>query len=384
MKKIKDFFGNINMQRRSFLKLAGLSSLGLGLTPLSAKWGNAGQPKVYKPLADWKTDENGNSYFIPRNIRTDNVNDQGTVTAKVDGLWRKYPVREFDDDFHEWWISEKTWYYDQLIAFFEGETDELEISSGGHHHPMLCTYGRKYGSRGDSDFHLNTAVKGLTIIPKEEHIQYINDEVEKVYEAVRQGTAKIPVDIFKLRQELYQDKTLWDKTRFATLELYSGRPINKEDDGGGYGFTETKTFQNLMVNPMATMGYLGLHASTNDSPFFGGQEGLYPHFQFRGFCWLISYYNPANTEYELAIADYINQAHCGYHGGACDIATNIFLIVEQFNETPSYDPGRGKRTVPSHDYENSSKPVLAIKPRQKKKLTTAEKLDLIKKMGIPV
>ena len=100
------------------------------------------------------------------------------VTARVDGWWRTYRVREFDDEFFEWWIAEKIWFYDQLTAFIEGETNEFTIPNGGHHHPMLSTYGKKFGGRGDSDFHLNTTVKGYTIIPKAENIQYINDEID--------------------------------------------------------------------------------------------------------------------------------------------------------------------------------------------------------------
>jgi hypothetical protein len=389
MKKEQKLLKESGIERRSFLKLTGLSSLGLSLGfPYFSKWGNvdAGEQQSYRSAAEWKTDDNGNTYFVPKNIKTDRVND-GIISARVDGAWKKYPVREFDDNFHDWWIAEKTWYYEQLIAFFTGELETLDVPNGGHHHPMLATYGKKIGRRGDSDFHLNLAVKGFTIVPKIENIDMINEEVDKIYAAAEEGKADLPVDLFKLRRDLYQDKSLWDKTKFATLELYSGRPINAADIAGNYGFNETKTFQNIIANPMSSLTYMGLWRTPGGQTYLEGLEGLIPEWTFKGFCWLISHHNPANTEYEMKIATYVNDAHCKYHGGACDIATNVFVVTEEFNTTPSYDPyGRGKRSVPPYDYGSSSSSPDAVHRygNNKKKLTKAEKIQLIKDLKLPV
>ena len=374
----KSVFNGAGIKRRSFLKTFGISSVGMGLGfPFFARRGRASQQTAGSPVAVWKTDADGNRYFVPQNLWTDEVNDKNQLTARVDGWPRTYTLREFSDEFHDWWIEEKMWYYDELIAFVEGESESFHIPNGGHHHPMLSTYGRIFGKRGDSDFHLNTAVKGFTIIPKQSNIDYINTEVAKVYE-----TGSIPGDLFNLRKQLYQDKSLWDKTRFATLELYSGRPINIADPEGPFGFTETHTFQNVYVNPMATLSYMSLYNTEGGQSYLGGAADLTPHFEFRGFCWLVSYYNPANTGYEKAIADYINGAHCGWHGGACDVTTNIFLIAEQFNNTPDYDAGRGKRVVPPESYGQAGMRV--VKPHGKKMLSKRERIELIKKLRLPV
>jgi hypothetical protein len=383
----------VSHSRRNFLKLAGLSSAGLSMGfPLNTKWAEAsgdclgyGKEKIY-----WKTDPDGNRYFVQDNLMTGpnpgwpNSETNPYILARYDRWWNAFPVREFDDDFHDWWIEEKNWYYQQLIDFFEGKSDELGIPNGGHHHPMLATDSRKLCSRGDSQFHLNCTPKGFTIIPKAENIQYIADQVQEIYDLAEEGKASLPVDLFKLRQSLYADKSLWDKTKFATLELYSGRPIDAEDpsnEGGIYGFNETHTFQNLMVNPMATLAYMSLWEDE--------RMGI-PTFEFRGFCWLISNYNPNITEYEKAIHDYINLAHCGYHGGSCVIATNLFVITEEFNNTPGYDPiGRGKRVVPPPEpglYDlPEEEPMSTVKNTSKKKmLTKDEKLELLKRRKLLV
>jgi hypothetical protein len=383
MGKIKEFLKTQTMQRRSFLKAAGLSSAGLSLgLPFSPKKGNAAVMSADGPITYhkniWKTDANGNTYFTPKNLRTDKVNSEGKIVAKVDGWWRSYQSREFDSDFQEFWIAEKNWYYDRLIAFFEGKSDTMEIPNGGHHHPMLATYGTSWSGRGDSDFHLNCAPKGFTILPKEDKIEYINQQIEAAY-----ASGDVPVGVFKKRKELYNQRDLWAKDRFATLELYSGHPINSTDDYGPYPFKETHTFSNVIDNPMSTLTYMSLYNTDGTQSWLGGEADETPTFEFRGFCWMISFYNPANSPYENAISDYINQAHCKYHGGACDIATNIFLIVEEFNNTPGYGThGRGRRSVPSFPYQEPTKTY--ISGINTKKMTSSEKMELLKKLRIPV
>ena len=386
MKKVKEYFKDKSLQRRSFLKLAGLSVAGLSMG--LPRWSHAGETPAeisgdHKHL--WHTDKDGNLYFIPTNLKTDKI-DQNIVKAKVDGEWETYPIREFDDEFHTWWIAEKNWYYDQLIAFFEHQTDKMNIPNGGHHHPMLATYGLKKSGRGDSKFHLNNTPKGFTIIPKPENMAYIMEQIEAIY---NDPNADLPVDIFKKRKELYQQKDLWDKKRFATLESFSGRPINANDSDGCYGFKETHTFSNVMDNPMSTLTYMGIWNTDGTQSYFQGVADVTPTFEFRGFSWMISYYNPFNNDYEKKIAEYINQGHCGYHGGPCDIATNVFLVCEQFNNTPcTYTEGRGKRSVPPYTYDDyydvCPEPMITSKPKSAKKLTKADKIALIKKLRIPV
>lgn len=398
MKKDKKFFREKkSLPRRSFLKLAGLSSVGLSMGfPLNTRWAEAAtvETNAVKDLGIWKKDAQGRTYFVQNNLKIGpnaewiTTEDNPHVLAKYDGWWWAYPVREFDDEFHDWWIYEKSWYYDRLIAFFNGESETMEVPNGGHHHPMLSTYGSKYRNRGDSKFHLNSTPKGLTIIPKVDQIDYINQQIDQAYEV-----GPVPVGVFQKRRELYQDKTLWDKTKFATLELYTGRPINEEDpgnQGGYYGINETHTFQNLVVNPMATLTYMSLFNTDGTQPYFQGSEDDTATFEFKGFCRLIHNYNPNNTDYELAIHNYINQAHCRYHGGSCEISTNIFIISEEFNNSPGYDPyARGKRVVPLpepglYDLPSASNLVAARSEFKKKYRTRSEKIELLKKLRIPV
>ena len=139
-----------------------------------------------------------------------------------------------------------------------------------------------------------------------------------------------------------------------------------------------------MVNPMSVLTYMGLWGTDGTQSYFEGRSDEIPTFEFRGFSWLISNYNPNITEYEKAIHDYINLAHCGYHGGSCVIATNLFVISEEFNNSPGYDNyARGKRVVPEPEpglYDLPEATSTAKSASCKKKiLTKEEKLELLKK-----
>lgn len=397
MKKIAQEIKGRGGQRRSFLKLAGLSTLGLSMGfPLNTRWAEASTIETNALLDGkiWKKDPaTGLTYFVQNNLNlgpnSQWVNDPVNpyVLAKYEGWWWAYPVRAFDEEFHNWWIYEKNWYYNRLIAYFNDETDSMEVPNGGHHHPMLTTYGSKHRNRGDSKFHLNTTPKGFTIIPKVDKIDEINAKIDEAYEV-----GPIPQKVFETRRDLYADKTLWDKTKFATLELYTGRPINEDDQGnqgGYYGFNETHTFQNLIVNPMSTLSYMSLYNTDGTQTYFAGTTDETATFEFRGFSRLIHNYNPNNTEYETAIHNYINQAHCRYHGGSCEISTNIFIISEEFNNSPGYDPyARGKRVVPPPEpglYSNTAKNLAALRNEfNNKNKTKSEKIELLKHLKIPV
>jgi hypothetical protein len=135
---------------------------------------------------------------------------------------------------------------------------------------------------------------------------------------------------------------------------------------------------------MASLCYMALWNTDGTQAYFEGASGETPTFEFRGFCWLIAYYNPDNSEYEKSIADYINQAHCKQHGGSCKIATNLFLIAEEFNNTPGFDPyGRGRRVVPAFTYPTTAQ-AASGEAGAVKQMTRSEKMALAEKMGIPV
>ncbi|MCK5186331.1 MAG: hypothetical protein KAR43_04295 [Deltaproteobacteria bacterium] len=380
MKNIKDLIKEKVMPRRSFLKTAGLSSLGLSMGfPLKSKWAYAQEPQEKKAKANWKTNDDGYQYFVQDNILT-NWLDDGYILARVDGWWWIYNINEYEDDFHAWWLEEKMWYYDQLLDYFTGETEDYNVPNGGHHHPMLATYGKKWFNRGDSLFHLNNTPKGYTLLPKGEYLRDLIDELNALYD---DPNAKIPEDIFQFRKDKFAQEELWDKSKFATIEIYSGHPFDEDD--WDLSFKETHTFQNVLENPMGTLTYMSLFRTTGEQTYFNGDEDETPTFEFRGICWMIDPHNPGITQYEKDAADYINQAFSKYHGLRDDYIINLFVMTEEFNNSPTDrdDYGLGKRVVPPFNYGSSNNMAVKSNPK-KKRLTKEEKIELIKQLKIPL
>ena len=86
-------------------------------------------------------------------------------------------------------------------------------------------------------------------------------------------------------------------------------------------------------------------------------------------------HNPNLTQYEKDITYYLNQAFSRYHGLRDDFIANVFVMTEEFNNSPT-DSGKfglGKRVVPPYDYGVSSK--RAVKSgTEKRRLTKEEKI----------
>lgn len=380
MGKIKDCIKQRGMPRRSFLKMAGLSSLGLNLGfPPHARWAFAEESPQRESSIPWRMNSEGYPYFVQKNIKTGWLDD-GYMLARLDNSWWIYKTAAFEDEFYTWWLEEKMWYYDQLLAYFSGETDEYDIPNGGHHHPMLATYGKKYGNRGDSMFHLNNTPKGYTLIPKKEYLRELIDELNAIYDNPQ---ADLPEDVFKFRIEKYNREELWDKNKFATLEIYTGHPFEAGD--WDLGFKETHTFQNIMENPMGTVTFMSLYNTPGEQSYFNGEEGHTPTFEFRGFCWMMSPHNPNLTQYEKDVCYYLNQAFSRYHGLRDDFIANLFVLTEEFNNSPTDSAafGLGKRVVPPYDYGVSER-MAAQTGFKKSRLTKEEKSALLKRLKIPV
>ena len=229
-------------------------------------------------------------------------------------------------------------------------------------------------------FHLNNTPKGYTLIPKKEYLKDIIDELNALYD---DPTTKLPEDIFKFRIEKYEQEELWDKNKFATLEIYTGHPFDEGD--WDLGFKETHTFQNIMKNPMGTVTFMSLYNTTGEQTYFNGEEGHTPTFEFRGFCWMMSPHNPNLTQYEKDVCYYLNQAFSRYHGLRDDFIANLFIMTEEFNNSPTDSAafGLGKRVVPPYNYGESRK--MKMKANVKKgKLTKEEKITLLRELKIPV
>lgn len=218
-------------QRRNFLKWGGASLLSLPIiTNAKSAIGESifGWRKNY-----WKGSE-GSEYFVNRTVNTTQI-DSGYIQARVDGWWRRFQLRDSDEDF---W----NWNFDERLQRLEIQQDPEWLANptaiaGGPAQPWLATYGNRRG-RGDSAFHLNNKVVYISLAPKEEYIEEINN---RMLDDIDKGISFR--DDLQWWIDIHYDRDLWRKDIQVAMEVFCTPEF------------ETHTFLNLMENPVSTIGY---------------------------------------------------------------------------------------------------------------------------------
>ena len=343
--------------RRSFMKLAGLTSLITVLPTFKTREAHARyvcNRNWWKSRQIYSTAEQTNKsveYCVQHNLRQEN----GTVWSNLDNMWRRFDVRALSDDFMKWGCSERYFYYDERLNVGEAGPPTI-MKNGGIHHGMVATYGNWIGRR-DSSFHLNVATKGTALCPK-------SDTIKELLPVLEQLKIENPPDritqYYQIMQGIYSDINNFDKTKMLTLELYTQPTQGTLYDAG---YKETHTFANMMANPICTIGFMQQESPQKNyfDPNGTGGYNEFPygvHYEMRAIPKVIHCWAPEmGNEYDIfkyqeaedpdAIFGYwVNFLHTFYHGGRANITTVIYNVCELFNNTPD-DPGRGIRVVPS-------------------------------------
>jgi hypothetical protein len=356
--KIRNVFSGNNLSaRRTFLKLAGLTSLVTVLPTFKTKAAHA----RYVANRNWwytrdvfSTSENTSKsaeYCVQHNLNTDSASD-GILWSNIDNRWRKYPIRQLSDDFMKWGCSERHFYYDERLDT-GGEGPPTVMKNGGIHHGMVASYGNWKG-RGDSAFNINIAVKGTALCPSRETILELLPVLEQL--KIDDPPDRI-TQYYEIMRGIYSDISNFDKTKLVTLELFT-----QQTDGPLYdaGYKETHTFANMMANPICSIGFLQQeHPQKNyfDPNGSGGyndfEYGI--HYEVRTIPKVLHCWAPAmGNEYDVfkyqdaedsdAIFGYwVNFLHTFYHGGRANVTAVVHNVIEQFFNYP-YD---GIRVVPS-------------------------------------
>jgi hypothetical protein len=301
--------------RRSFLKFGGVS---LGTL---AAWG-----KTKNLFADSaETNELGREHNIPwywspegypqqQTVDASHVKD-GYIRAKVDGLWRKFNIIEVNQEFKDWNFTER-------LQRLENLRNGGPPSYGGAHMPAVVTHGGI--KRGDSNFSLNCAFKGMELAPKEGKVQELIDALESRFSATMQEKVQFQID-------MYSNSALWDQTKLISLEIFTvppGEPYRIE------GYAETHTFRNQMRNPQSTVCFCA--------------KSVFSSFELKTIAHIVHLNDESADMYERLLVKFANYQRALYHGttmiGGIEVMGVIYYVVEEFNNTP--DAGhRGARVA---------------------------------------
>ncbi len=312
------------IKRRSFLKWGGASLLS-GTILSSLKTALSREPNSKKDY--WITGPDGEQYFVHSTVKADKIND-ATLKARVDHWWHTYRLAELDDNFFDWYIKDKL----DMYSIMAGEADH-PMANGGHHHPTVATCGNRKG-RGDSSFSLNTAIKGMALLPRDEYMKELITAMESFKERADARDPDLAEDLRSWRIEIYNEKSLWDRTALGSLELFTGFEA--------FGFKETHTFQNMMENPVATVLFLDIW-----------QTASAPCWEIRTIPFLVHYNDPSPVKKFEDWRYYLALSHAAYHGGSTSFIGCIYNVVEEFNNAVTAN-GFGQRAVPPFTYTVAS------------------------------
>jgi len=282
------------VNRRTFLKLSGLSAFGSLFIPRFVRRSAAQDDEPNYWI--------GSRYFIQDTVEMGDLPER--IWARINGSWHVYPSRELPQQFVTWNLSSRIEMLEDMLS------GQMNMSYDGPHNAAVATVSR-FG-RGDSDFLINNAYKGMGMVPKPDRIDEIIDLLKTT-----QGhsmSARLQILIGN-----YSDETIWDRTKQGSLELYSSAAF------------ETHSFKNQMRNPISTVVFL-------DSISY----------ELRTIARLIHPSDPTLTPDETKMVDYINTVHNYFHGGTYTSIVAVYYVIEVFDNSPGTSRA-GSRVVPPLD-----------------------------------
>jgi hypothetical protein len=306
------------LARRSFMKLGGFSLLSfftlngakkaLGAEQDFSEPGITGNIKRY-----WEADG-----LTPRQ-RTVKVNNLSNdiITARVDGIWKQFKVKELNQTFRDFQSSSLVAIYDFIMAnsapFFGGVYCPAIISDNGI-------------KRGDSQFKLNGAYKFVFPCPKEEFIDDItNGLMERLTDNVGRRI---------WMKDNWADQSLWNyKIQVGRDETVMG-PADQVKRRDNAENRETHTFRNLMESPLAVILYL---SSSN-----------FISYEVRTICRYAAPpvdFTTVPDTYEEKISRFINVLGYTSHQVDHRFPAMIFYVVETFDNSMMEGFGEGTRIV---------------------------------------
>jgi hypothetical protein len=301
------------LSRRGLFKVSGMLSAPLLASGLLSKSATAGDlptgqttPSactIVQPQREAYWTDQGR-YFVQPTLDDSRI-AQGIISARIDGQWQDFPIRQLNENFVEWNFTKRT---DMLNSMMTGQLDMYNDI----HNAAVATYGAR---RGDSAFSLNVAYKGTGWVPKPEYIEDMTQD----YWDHRSASMATKMGIIR---DNYDNRDLWRRDIIGSLELYTQN-----------GF-ETHSFLNQMANPISVICF---HDTTS--------------YEVRCITQLMHPDNPDLSDEQYAIHTWINYAHDFFHGEGTLVDNRIsviYWVVEQFDKSPmgQTSSAGGYRVVP--------------------------------------
>lgn len=247
---------------------------------------------AYNPI-EWE-----DGYFINKNVTS-----KGDTLIVFDGnVWNKYTTTFLPDAFIEWSIETRMETFSNVR---KGKMPRL----AGAHNGMVASYGL---NRGDSEFLINNAVKGMGFCPDEDHIDSILELLESTINA-----EDFEIKLQTLENLYSNAKDIYAHDKLLSLELYSEPQF------------QTGTFINQYMNPRVSIVFLDI-----------------PSYEVKAIAQMYHPDNPELTDYEKKVVKYANLIHSYFHGDfEKTFIAVVYNTIEVFDNSPGKG-GKGMRIMP--------------------------------------
>lgn len=232
--------------------------------------------------------------------------EQGIIRARVGGKWQDFETVDVPEAFLAWNFKHRLGQLAGYAKMMAGEDFTPALS--GPHDGIVASHGAK---RKDSHFDINNAVKGIGWLPRRDKLAEVTALINSTWDAPMPAKLAVLESLYQRGDEMFD-------TRVQTsLELYA-RP--------NY---ETHTFLNQMEDPGVAVVFLDLPES----------------YELRCIAQMMHPDDPALTDYEKQVVEYINLVHDYFHGTSPGKSIGVlYHVVQVFDNSPP--KGRGRRVVP--------------------------------------
>lgn len=151
--------------------------------------------------------------------------DNGYVSLSVKGKEKTYKLSDLNEDFYNWQLQTRS----KGLKIFLGL--EKGAPNFSPHTVVMSTYSE------DTEFPVNSCIKGLGLVPKDE---YIEDLAKKAMDLIQLAREKGINETFRERVQfllnLYDNPDLFNKSVLSSIEMYY-----------------KKSYQNVLKDPRATL-----------------------------------------------------------------------------------------------------------------------------------
>ena len=151
--------------------------------------------------------------------------ENGTVQLTVRGQEKVYRLHELDETFFNWQIQTRA----KSLKIFLGL--EKNVPNFSPHTVVMSTFS------DEEEFPINSCIKGLGLVPKEEHLARLTSKAMELIDLAKQkGVNETFRERVNFLLELYENPDIFDRTVLSSIEMFYKR-----------------SYKNVLKDPRATL-----------------------------------------------------------------------------------------------------------------------------------